>query len=65
MLQFQLSVLQRSGPLSTCMLCPGPDKPAGKGGKAAPAKAAPILDPQTGEVKEPAKDERSFLQKNW
>ena len=24
-----------------------------------------MVDPATGEVKEPPKDERSFLQKNW
>lgn len=37
----------------------------GKGNKAGPKQAPPVVDPATGEVKEPPKDERSFLQKNW
>ena len=40
--------------------------PEGKPAKqAAKQQAPPKVHPETGEVQEPPKDERSFLQKNW
>ena len=49
-------------PLQTSRCCAGVD---GKSNRPGVQQAQPVVDPATGEVKEPPKDERSFLQKNW